>query len=139
MSELQVIDKNALQTADTQLTMQNRLEIIKEGIRKNYLSRLTDLEIATFEEKISLEEELIDNIRLYHISEMVYKKGDFAADKFTTVFNTLSTYNATVFIVMESDGKKSRFRVSIDRSCFVCFFCNRINSHQMPLNGKNIG
>lgn len=30
-------------------------------------------------------------------AEMVYQKGEPVTDKFTTVFNTLSTYNASVY------------------------------------------
>ena len=96
-----------------EITLENRLEIIGEGLRKKYLSRLTEMEIAPVGELLPLEEDLIDNVRMYHITEMVYEKGESVTDKFTTVFNTLSTYNATVFIVMESDGKKSNFYVGV--------------------------
>lgn len=60
-----------------------------------------------------LEEDLIDNVRLYKITEMVYQKSESATDKFTTVFNTLSTYKATAFIIMDSDGKKTDFYVGV--------------------------
>lgn len=89
MSELQTNNETEVMEVSTELTLQNRLEIITEGIRKNYLSRLSEMEIAPAGDMIPLEQDLIDNIRLYHITEMVYRKGDFAVDKFTTVFNTL--------------------------------------------------
>ena len=107
MSEVQTMNKNEVEEISPELTLQNQLEIIKEGIRKNYLSRLTEMEIAPSADMIDLEQDLIDNVRLYHITEMVYKKGDFAADKFTTVFNTLSTYKASVFILLDSNGQKT--------------------------------
>lgn len=113
MSEVKTIDQNEVQQFSTDLSLQNQLEIIKEGIRKNYLSRLNEMEIAPAENMIDLEQDLIDNVRLYHITEMVYKKGDFAADKFTTVFNTLSTYNATVFILLDSDGYKTNVYLGV--------------------------
>ena len=50
---------------------------------------------------------------IYKITEMVYQKGESATDKFTTVFNTLSTYKATAFIIMDSDGKKTDFYVGV--------------------------
>ena len=96
-----------------ELTLENRLEIIGEGLRKKYLSRLTEMQIAPVGELLPLEEDLIDNVRMYHITEMVYGKGEPVTEKFTTVFNTLSTYNATVFIVMDSDGRKSSFYVGV--------------------------
>ena len=42
-----------------------------------------------------------------------YKKGESSTDKFATVFNTLSNYNATVFIILDSDGKKTDFYVGV--------------------------
>lgn len=95
------------------MTMENRLEIIEEGMRKNYLARLTEMPIAPIGNLLPLEEDLIDNVRLYRITEMVYQKGEPVTDKFTTVFNTLATYRATAFIIMDSDGKKTDFYVGV--------------------------
>ena len=104
MDELK-INKNSEGTAVSvkELTTENRLEIIGEGLRKKYLSRLTEMQIAPVGKLLPLEEDLIDNVRMYHITEMVYGKGESVTDKFTTVFNTLSTYNATVFIGREEE------------------------------------
>lgn len=111
MNDLKVRSNNPVAVQD--LTLENRLDIIGEGLRKKYLSRLTEMEIAPVGELLPLEEDLIDNVRLFHITEMVYGKGESVSDKFTTVFNTLSTYNATVFIVMESDGNQSNFYIGV--------------------------
>ena len=111
MNDLKLDTGNTMSVKE--LTLENRLEIIGEGLRKKYLSRLSEMEIAPASNILPLEDDLIDNIRLYHITEMVYEKGEPVTDKFTTVFNTLSTYNATVFIVMESDGKKIRFYIGV--------------------------
>lgn len=107
--------KNSISTNNNSLnlTIENRLEIIEEGIRKKYLARLTEMEIAPTEQLISLEEDIIENIRLFKITEMVYQKGELVTDKFTTVFNTLSTYNATVFILIDSDGKETNFYLGV--------------------------
>ena len=111
MNELRENTNNPVSVKE--LTLDNRLEIIGEGLRKKYLSRLNEMQIAPVGDLLPLEEDLIDNVRLYHVKEMVYEKGESVTDKFTTVFNTLSTYNATVFIVMESDGRKSNFYVGV--------------------------
>lgn len=95
------------------ITIDNRIEIIDDAMRKKYLSRLSDLEIVPLTDIPSLEEDLIDNIRLYRIDEMVYQKGEPVTDKFTTVYNTLSTYNASAFIVLDSDGKNTTFYLGI--------------------------
>lgn len=95
------------------LTLENRLEVIEEGIRKKYLARLTEMQIVPVKDLPPLESDLIDNVRLYHISEMVYQKGEPVTDKFTTVFNTLSTYNASVFVIIDSDGKNTDFYLGV--------------------------
>ena len=107
------------------ITLENKLEITEEKLRKKYLSRLTEMEIARdylalyIEEdrenklKEKLEEDLIDNVRLYHITKMVYKTGESITDKFTTVFHTLSPYETTAFIVLDSDGEKTDFYVGV--------------------------
>ena len=110
MNELQTINSD---TFVQEITLDNRLEIIEEGIRKKYLSRLTEMQIAPLRNLQPLESDLIDNFRLYRISEMVYQKGEPATDKFTTVFNTLSTYNASAFIVIDSDGINTEFYLGV--------------------------
>lgn len=97
----------------SEISLENRIEIIEEGIRKKYLSRLTEMEIVPVGNLPDLEVDLIDNVRLYNITEMVYQKGEPATDKFTTVFNTLAIYNSSVFIIIDSDGKKTEFYIGV--------------------------
>ncbi|WP_026667037.1 ATP-binding protein [Butyrivibrio sp. AE2005] len=104
---------NPTDIAETDISIENRLEIIEDGIRKKYLARLSDMFIASVDNLCSLEEDIIDNIRLYRVTEMVYQKGESAVDKFTTVFNTISTYNASVYIIIDSDGKKTDFYIGV--------------------------
>lgn len=90
-----------------------KLEIIDDGIRKKYLARLSEMSIAPLADIPCLEDDIISNVRMYRITEMVYQKGEPVTDKFTTVFNTLSTYNATVFILIDSDGKETQFYLGV--------------------------
>lgn len=107
----EVADKKVNNT--TEITLENRLEIIDECLRKKYLSRLSELRISPIIDLPDLEEDLINNVRMYKITEMVYQKGESATDKFTTVFNTLSTYSASVFIMIDSDGKETNFYLGV--------------------------
>lgn len=104
-------DAVAYQTTD--ISLENRLEIIDEGIRKKYLARLSEMPIAPIANIAPLEEDLINNVRLYRITEMVYRKGEPVTDKFTTVFNTLATYNASIFVLIDSDGKETQFYIGV--------------------------
>ncbi len=97
----------------TDISLENRLEIIDEGVRKKYLARLSEMPIAPIGEIAPLEEDLINNVRLYRITEMVYRKGEPVTDKFTTVFNTLATYNASIFVLVDSDGKETQFYIGV--------------------------
>lgn len=48
----------------SEISLENRIEIIEEGIRKKYLSRLTEMEIVPVGNLPDLEVDLIDNVRL---------------------------------------------------------------------------
>lgn len=112
MNELQK-NQNEKEILAQNIAVENRLEIIEDGIRKNYLSRLSEMQITPIDNLIPIEDDLIDNVRLYHVKEMVYQKGENATDKFATVFNTLSTYNASVFIIIDSDGRNTDFYIGV--------------------------
>ncbi len=112
MDEIATYNSDVM-TSTEEMTIDNRLEIIDEGIRKKYLARLNEMEIAPVGNLPSLENELINNIRIYRITEMVYRKGESVTNKFTTVFNTLSTYNASVFIIIDSDGNETNFYLGV--------------------------
>lgn len=96
-----------------EFSIESRLGIIDEGVRKKYLARLSEMEIAPINNLPSLEDDLINNVRLFRITEMVYSKGESVTDKFTTVFNTLATYNASAFILIDSDGKITNFYLGV--------------------------
>ncbi|MEH6938326.1 ATP-binding protein [Bacillus sp. JJ664] len=119
-----MINNELMQTQGGELVYQNlspaeqldvKLDIIDETIRRRELSRLTEMEIAPFENLglPALEEDLINNVRLYKITEMVYQKGEPVTDKFTTVFNTLQTYKSSVFVVIDSNGKQTDFYLGV--------------------------
>lgn len=111
-NELVKTEQNVL-TDKSEITIEDRLEIIDEYVRKKYLSRLSDMQIMPVGKMTPLEEDLIDNVRLYRITEMVYQKDESVMDKFTTVFNTLATYNASVFFLIDSDGKQANYYLGV--------------------------
>lgn len=96
-----------------QLSFDLRMKTIDSGMRHHYLTQLSQFQVAPLAQLQALEEDIISNIRLFKITEMVYHKGEPATDKFTTVFNTLSTFNASVFILMDSDGQKTDFYLGV--------------------------
>lgn len=95
------------------VTDENRIAIIDDALRKKYFARLADMDVVPIGDLPPLEDDLIENVRLYHINEMVYQRGEPVSDKFTTVFNTLSTYNSSVFVLIDSDGKETSFYLGV--------------------------
>lgn len=88
------------------------LSILEELVRKNYLSRISEMRVAPIEMP-DLEEDVIENVRLFHLDEVVYKKGESVKDKFTTVFNALAPFDTTVFVILDSDGFKTDFYIGV--------------------------
>lgn len=100
------------------VTVKDRLEIVDDAIRKKYLSRLSEMPIATPPELPSIENDLIDNVRMFKITEMVYQKGEPIADKLATVFNTLSTYATSTFVLIDSDGERTKLFLGV-RNAYI--------------------
>lgn len=94
-------------------TIEEYLPIVDDGIRKKYLTRLSEMEIAPPTYLPDLEEDIINNVRMFRITEMVYGKREPVTDKFTTVFNTLATYNASIFLIIDSDGRENRLYLGV--------------------------
>ncbi|RKI44029.1 ATP-binding protein [bacterium D16-51] len=111
-SELMKSEQKVL-SESPEMAVENRLEIIDEYVRRKYLTRLSDMQIMPVGEITPLEEDIIDNIRLYRITELVYRKDESVMDKFTTVFNTLATYNASVFFLIDSDGRQAKHYLGV--------------------------
>ena len=118
MNELQVVNASdnteiIFNELSSTQQLEIQLDIIDESIRRRDLARLTEMDIVPIVGLPSLEEDIIGNVRLYKITEMVYEKGESVTDKFTTVFNTLSTYRASVFIIVDSNGLKTDFYLGV--------------------------
>lgn len=90
-----------------------QLDILDESIRRRDLARLTEMDIVPIIDLLPLEQDVISNLRLFKLTEMVYQKGESITDKFTTVFNTLSAYQVTVFVIVDSDGIKTDFYLGV--------------------------
>lgn len=95
------------------LSLQNNLaeasRLVDDIVLKKYLHRLSDLEI------IPLGEELkkISDIRIFKINEMVYQNDEYSTYKFASVFNAVQNLNCGVFIIADSDSKKTDFYMGV--------------------------
>lgn len=83
--------------------------LVDDIVLKKYLHRLCDLEV------IPLGEELkkISDIRIFRITEMVYRSEEYSTYKFASVFNAVQNLNCGVFLIADSDGKKTEFYMGV--------------------------
>lgn len=91
---------------------QTALQAVDDVIFKNYITDLTNLEIVPLDREI-LENNIDENVSLFKVTEMVYEKEEFSTHKFASIFNTLSSIDATIFIIIDSDGEKTDFYMGI--------------------------
>lgn len=93
-------------------TAQNAVHLVNDVVWKEYLSKLSNMEIVPLSDEV-LQSNLRDNVRLFKITEMVYEKGELATYKFASVLNSLANTEATVFLIMDSDGVKTDFYLGV--------------------------
>jgi hypothetical protein len=88
------------------------LKVIDDIVLKNYLTTLHNLDIVPLEKEV-ITSNLSDNIRFFKINEMVYERDEYATYKFASVYNALATNNCAVFVIIDSDGRKTDFYMGI--------------------------
>ena len=83
--------------------------LVDDLVLKKYLYHLNTLEI------VSLPDELknIEDIRLFKITEMVYQKDEYSTYKFASVFASLQNLDCGIFVLVDSDGKKTDFYMGV--------------------------
>lgn len=91
-------------------SFQKTLEIIDDAILKNYITNLYQLVPEQNQEKIS---EIVQNVRMYRVTKMVYEKNEFSLHKFTSVFNSLSHISTSVFLMIDSNGLETELYIGI--------------------------
>ena len=91
---------------------QAALRVVDDVILKNYITNLAWMEIVPLDKSV-LESNISDNVLFFKITEMVYEKNEFASYKFASVFNTLSSSDAAIFLILDSDGERTDFYMGI--------------------------
>ena len=88
------------------------LQVVDDIVLKNYISNLSSMPVIPISNSM-LENNIVDNVRLFKITEMVYEKEEFATYKFASVFNSLATTESAIFIIIDSNGMKTDFYMGI--------------------------
>lgn len=101
-----------LTQSDYTLLQSNLIEgntLVNDIVLKQYLYKLSDLDIKP----ISYDLTNISDIRLFKITEMVYKNNEYATYKFASVFSAMQNLNCNLFIIANSDGQKTEFYMGV--------------------------
>ena len=118
MDELKELNNTQIPTTDylsIKDGYQSALKIVDDVILKNYISKLTEMEVIPLDSSI-LSSNIDKNVCFFKITEMVYEKDEFAPYKFASVFNILSMTENTIFIIIDSDGTKTDFYMGVRSS-----------------------
>ena len=99
--------------------------LVDDVVLKNYITKLNDMEIVPLNKEL-LKNNLKDNVRLFKINEMVYESDENSIYKFASVFNAVASTKSMLFIIVDSDGKKTEFYMGIksndnNRSTKICY------------------
>ena len=88
------------------------LTMVDDIVLKNYMNDLSKLEVVPLNEDL-VKRNLYDNVRLFKITKMVYEKDEFSSYKFASVFNTLTSSDSSIFIIVDSNGENTDFYMGI--------------------------
>lgn len=91
---------------------QDALKLVDDIILKRYLHRLSSFEVLPLAEDTENIED-ISNFQLFRITEMVYQSEEYSTYKFASVFNSIQHLNCAIFIIADSDGKKTQFYMGV--------------------------
>ena len=84
------------------------------------MTKIHDLDVIPLADELNVpldpavgKANLAKDVRFFKINQMVYEKDEFSTYKFASVFNALSTLNCSVFIIIDSDGRKADFYMGV--------------------------
>ena len=96
------------------------LQVVDDIVLKNYVTKIKDLDVIPLADELNIpldpavgKANLAKDVRFFKINQMVYEKDEFSTYKFASVFNALSTLNCSVFIIIDSDGRKADFYMGV--------------------------
>ena len=85
------------------------MRMVDDVVLKNYLTRLSDLDVVKAEEETLCTDEII----LYKINKMVYEKDEYATDKFISVVSAMTFTNSSVYLIVDGHRDHTDFYIGI--------------------------
>lgn len=107
-----VKDNNMVSQAELNDQFNLALEAVDDIVLKNYISNLVEYDVLPLDDN-EIKNNIINNVRLYKISEMVYEKDENSTYKFASVYNSLLGTGCSIFVVIDSNGDKTEFYMGV--------------------------
>lgn len=113
--------EDMLQKENTSLDKNNKTEMtslaesyekIENIVLKRYLQTLSNRKLVAPPKELD-EKDFKENIMLFKITEMVYEKDEYSLYKLATVFNSVSHINCSVFIILDSNKRRTDFYMGV--------------------------
>lgn len=84
------------------------LSLVDDVVLKNYLTRLSNLEIVSLDSDISLNDTII-----FKVNKMVYEKNEYATDKFISIVSAMTYTKGSVFMIVDGHKDHTDFYIGV--------------------------
>lgn len=84
------------------------LSLVDDVVLKNYLTRLSNLEIVSLDSDISL-----NNTIIFKVNKMVYEKDEYATDKFISIVSAMTYTKGSVFMIVDGHKDHTDFYLGV--------------------------
>lgn len=84
------------------------LSLVDDVVLKNYLTRLSNLEIVSLDSDISLNDTII-----FKVNKMVYEKDEYATDKFISIVSAMTYTKGSVFMIVDGHKNHTDFYLGV--------------------------
>ncbi len=94
--------------ASYQERSQNAMQLVDDIVLKNYLTKLSSLDIVPVKDTLPT-----DDIILFKINKMIYEKDEYATDKFISVVSAMTYTYSSIYLIVEGKGETTEFYLGI--------------------------
>jgi len=84
------------------------LSLVDDVVLKNYLTRLSSLDIVPLNGEISLNDTII-----FKVNKMVYEKDEYATDKFISIISAMTYTKGSVFMIVDGHKDHTDFYLGV--------------------------
>lgn len=91
-----------------EINASHALSLVDDVVLKNYLTRLTNFEIVSWNNDI-----LLNDIIIFKVNKMVYEKDEYATDKFISIVSAMTYTKGSVFMIVDGHKDHTDFYLGV--------------------------